>query len=84
MRDKLSLPEALLRLAMNDMDQYKLSSQEDEFVQLNSRAKGTFYLTLSHLPSQSHIRVSIILTFLVNFKAIYVYISLNIAQLISE
>lgn len=42
MRDKLSLPEALLRLAMNDMDQYKLSSQEDEFVQLNSRAKGTF------------------------------------------
>ena len=73
MRDKLSLPEALLRLAMNDMDQYKLSSQEDEFVQLNSRAKGTFYLTLRHLPSQSHIRVSIILTFLVNFKAMFTY-----------
>ena len=40
MRDKLSLPEALLRLAMNDMDKYTLKSTEDEFVQLNSRAKG--------------------------------------------
>ena len=40
MRDKLSLPEALLRLAMNDMDKYTLKSTEDEFVQLNSRARG--------------------------------------------
>lgn len=40
MRDKLSLPEALLRLALNDMDQYMLISKEDEFVQLNFRAKG--------------------------------------------
>ena len=40
MRDKLSLPEALLRLALNDMDQYTLNSKDDEFVQLNYRAKG--------------------------------------------
>ena len=40
MRDKLSLPEALLRLALNDMGQYTLSSQADEFMQLNFRAKG--------------------------------------------
>lgn len=39
-RDKLSLPEALLRLALNDMDQYTLSCKEDEFVQLNYRARG--------------------------------------------
>lgn len=40
MRDKLSLPEALLRLALNDMDQYTLNSKDDEFVQLNYRARG--------------------------------------------
>jgi hypothetical protein len=40
MRDKLSLPEALLRLALNDMDQYTLNSKDNEFVQLNYRARG--------------------------------------------
>ena len=40
MRDKLSLPEALLRLALNDCEEYTLTSQEDEFIQLNFRAKG--------------------------------------------
>ena len=40
MRDKLSLPEALLRLALNDMDQYTLNSKDDEFMQLNFRARG--------------------------------------------
>lgn len=40
MRDKLSLPEALLRLALNDMDQYTLNSKDDEFMQLNYRARG--------------------------------------------
>ena len=44
LRDKLSLPEALLRLALNDCEEYTLTSQEDEFIQLNFRAKGMLSL----------------------------------------
>lgn len=36
----LNLPEALLRLACYDVAQYTITSQEEEFVQLNYRAKG--------------------------------------------
>lgn len=36
----LNLPEALLRLACFDISQYMITSQEEEFIQLNYRAKG--------------------------------------------
>lgn len=36
----LNLPEALLRLACSDYHEYTLDSQEEEFLQLNFRAKG--------------------------------------------
>lgn len=36
----LNLPEALLRLACFDVSQYTITSQEEEFIQLNYRAKG--------------------------------------------
>ena len=36
----INLPEALLRLACHDYQQYIIDSQEEEFVQLNLRAKG--------------------------------------------
>lgn len=36
----LNLPEALLRLACHNVDQYNIVSQEDEFVELNFRARG--------------------------------------------
>jgi len=36
----LNLPEALLRLACYDVAQYTITSQDEEFVQLNFRAKG--------------------------------------------
>ena len=36
----LNLPEALLRLACFAVSQYSITSQEEEFVQLNYRAKG--------------------------------------------
>jgi len=36
----LNLPEALLRLACYDVAQYAITSQEEEFIQLNYRAKG--------------------------------------------
>lgn len=64
----LNLPEALLRLACFDMSQYTISSQEDEFIQLNYRAKGMLFFSfvcchihlrstalkekLSHIPDQ--------------------------------
>lgn len=50
MRDKLSLPEALLRLALNDMDQYTLNSKDDEFMQLNFRARGKDNVIMMSLP----------------------------------
>lgn len=36
----INLPEALLRLACHDYQQYIIDSAEDEFVQLNLRARG--------------------------------------------
>jgi hypothetical protein len=36
----LNLPETLLRLACFDVSQYTVSSPEDEFIQLNYRARG--------------------------------------------
>ncbi len=36
----LNLPEVLLRLACHDVATYTISSEEDEFVILNFRAKG--------------------------------------------
>ena len=63
----LNLPEVLLRLACFDVAQYAITSQEEEFIQLNFRAKGelsrydyaseSFVLSalkekLSHIPDQ--------------------------------
>lgn len=36
----INLPEALLRLACHDYEQYIINSEEPEFVQLNFKAKG--------------------------------------------
>jgi len=36
----INLPEALLRLACHDYEQYIVNSEEPEFVQLNFKAKG--------------------------------------------
>ena len=38
----INLPEALLRLAAVEYSQYAINSQEDEFIQLNFRARGMF------------------------------------------
>ena len=40
----LNLPEALLRLACFDVSQYNITSHEEEFIQLNYRAKGIYLL----------------------------------------
>ena len=37
----LNLPEVLLRLACHDVTAYMIDSEEDEFVLLNYRAKGS-------------------------------------------
>ncbi len=36
----VNLPEALLRLACTDCQEYTIESTDDEFVRLNHRAKG--------------------------------------------
>ncbi|XP_064393873.1 programmed cell death protein 10-A-like [Halichondria panicea] len=47
----LNLPEVLLRLACHDVTTYTISSEEDEFVVLNFRAKA-LKVKLSHIPDQ--------------------------------
>ena len=47
----MNLPEALLRLACFDVLQYTITSQEEEFIQLNFRAKA-LKEKLSHIPDQ--------------------------------
>lgn len=61
LRDKLSLPEALLRLALNDCEEYTLTSQEDVFIQLNFRAKGTCLVSFSDPPHSAPRKLKIIL-----------------------
>lgn len=44
----LNLPEVLLRLACHDVTTYTISSEEDEFVILNFRAKGIILTANDH------------------------------------
>ena len=44
----IDLPEALLRLACNDCQEYTIDSQAEEFIQLNARAKGKYFLQSDH------------------------------------